>query len=152
MMARFGLVARLLRDTRGSMVIETAFVVPTLALMSLGTFEVAAMVSRQNELQTAVAEAAQIALASKPDTQAKRDVIKGIIRTSTGLSASQVTITNEYRCDAAATLVATNTCTTSQTVTTYLKIAVDDTFTPFWTDYGVGTAFNYNVDRLVIVA
>lgn len=140
------------RDTRGSMVIETAIVVPVLVMLSLATFDVSRMFSRQNEIQQAVAEAAQIALAAKPDNSTKRNTIKSIIRTSTGLGAHQVTITNEYRCGAATTISATNNCGTTDVVTTYLKIVVTDTYTPVWSDFGIGSGFDYNVTRKVIVA
>jgi Flp pilus assembly protein TadG len=146
------LFPRLKRDTRGSMVIETAIIVPVLALVSLGTFDVSRMFSRQNELQQAVAEAAQIALASKPDNSTKRDAIKAIIRTSTGLGAHQVTITNEYRCGSTATVSSTNNCGTSDVVTTYLKIVVTDSFAPVWSDFGVGSGYSFNITRKVIVA
>ena len=152
MMAVLRLLAHLRHETRGTMVIETAIVAPVLVMMSLGAFDASRMVARQNELQQAVAEAGQIALASKPDTQAKRDTIKSIIRTSTGLAASNVTVTNEYRCNATATRVATNTCAGGDTVTTYLKIVVTDTYTPVWNDFGIGSALNYSLTRMVIVA
>lgn len=142
----------LLGDESGSTVIETAFVVPILTLLSVGTFQISKVVSRQVELQQAVAEAAQIALASPPDTADERTTIKGIIKASTGLGDGNVTITNEYRCDATATRVLTNTCTSGQAVTTYLKIVVTDTYTPLWNDYGVGSPISFNVTRLVIVA
>ena len=73
------LLRTLFRDTRGSMAIETAFIVPVLAVMSIGGFEVSGMVSRQSELQSAVAEAAQIAIASTPDEQSERNTIESVI-------------------------------------------------------------------------
>lgn len=152
MMIPRGFLARLRRDTRGTMVIETAIVAPILAMLSIGTFEISRMISRQNELQQAVAEAAQIALASKPDNSTKRETIRGIIKTSTGLADNKVTITNEYRCGSATTVTSSNLCTTTDVVTTYIKIVVTDTYTPIWNDFGVGSAFNFNVTRKVIVA
>ena len=61
----------LLRDARGSMAIETAIVAPVLAMLSVGGFEVSAMVARQTELQSAASEAEGIALAASPDDAGK---------------------------------------------------------------------------------
>ncbi len=141
------------RDRGGTMAIETAIVIPALLALSLGAFDVSKMVARQVELQNAVSEAAQIALASTPDTSAKRTAIRDIIKTSTGITSdANVLVTNEYRCGSTATLQSSNVCGTGVALTTYLKIAVVDTFTPVWTAYGVGSAFNYGVTRRIIVA
>lgn len=145
-------LSRLRHDAVGSMVIETAIIVPVLAVLSLATFDVSRMFSRQNELQQAMAEAAQIALASKPDNSTKRDTLKSIIRTSTGLGSGQVTVTNEYRCGSNSTISATNNCGTADVVTTYVKIVVTDAYTPVWTDFGIGSGFSYNITRRIIVA
>ena len=59
---------RLLRCARGAFAIETALVAPLLALMSIGTFEVGTMVSRQQELQSAASEAESIILAAAGGT------------------------------------------------------------------------------------
>jgi len=50
------LLARLARDERGAMLIETAFIAPVLILMSLGAFQVSQVVARQTELQEAAAQ------------------------------------------------------------------------------------------------
>lgn len=146
-------LGRLRRDQRGTMVIETAIVAPVLVLLSLGSFEASRIVARQTEIQTAVAEAAQIAIAAKPDTAGERSTIKSILMASGNLTASEVTITNMYRCGAtASTVAAASSCAGSDVITTYLNIAVTDTYTPLWNDFGVGGAINYNVTRQVIVA
>ena len=135
------------------MTIETAIVAPVLALLSLGGFEVSGMVARQSELQTAVAEAAQVAIASAPDTAEERATIKAIIMASAKLPSSKVTVSNEYRCNATATTVTSkSSCASSDVVTTYLKIYVTDTYTPGWTDFGVGRPLTYRITRRVIVA
>lgn len=152
MIMRFRLLSDLRRDIRGSMVIETAIIVPVLGMLSLGAFDASRIIARQTELQQAVAEAAQIALASTPDTQTERNTIASIIRTSTGLATNKVTITNKYRCGTGTTLSDTNNCGTTGSVTTYLKIVVTDTYTPLWNDFGIGSAINYNVERMVVIS
>lgn len=145
-------LSRLKGDRQGSMVVETAIVVPVLGMLSFGAFDASRIIVRQTELQQAVAEAAQIALASPPDTQSERDTIKGIIRTSTGLAADKVTVTTQYRCGVTTTLVSTNTCDMTAGVTTYLRIVVTDTYTPLWNDFGIGSPINYNVNRMVVIS
>ena len=144
---------RLRGDTAGSMVIETAIVAPVLAVLSLGGFEASSMVARQSELQSAAAEAEAIALASTPDTLQERNTIKAVIRASTGLAASKVTISNKYRCGTDAAKVANKaTCPNADQVTTYLEIALTDTYTPVWTEFGIGSPLTYRVNRAVMVA
>ncbi len=153
MMPLARLLRRLQRDQSGSILVESAFIMPTLAMMSIGTYQVSAMVARQSELQSAVAEAAQIALASKPDQASERTAIQNVIMTSTGLPANKVTVANKFRCGAATTVLdSSSTCATGVTVITYLLISVSDTYTPFWTDFGVANPVQFRVNRMVIVA
>ena len=85
-------LSRLRRDRDGMMAVETAIVATTVALLSLGAFQVSSFVARQNEMQGAVADAAAIALAAKPDSTQKLATIKSIIMTSTGLPAEKVSV------------------------------------------------------------
>jgi Flp pilus assembly protein TadG len=148
-----GFLSKLQRDSRGAVVIETAIVAPVLVMLALGAFETSRIVSRQMEIQSAVAEAAQIAIAAKPDTSAERTTLKNIIRASASLDDAEVTITNVYRCGSTATTVTTAaSCAGSDVITTYLNIAVTDIYTPLWTTFGIGSPFNYNISRRVIVA
>lgn len=143
----------LLADTAGSMAIETAIVTPVLALMALGSFQVSAIVARQQELQSGAAEAAGIALASSPTTQAQRDTLKSIIQTSLGLPASKVTVSNVYRCGTATTYVnALTDCGSGIITSTYVKIVVTDTYTPQWTRLGIAKPIVMTVTRTVQIA
>jgi Flp pilus assembly protein TadG len=152
-MRRLRSILALGRDTRGTMAVETAIVVPVLALMSLGSFEVSGMVARQTELQTAASEAAQLVLASAPTTAEQRSTVKQIIRASTGLSASQVTLTQKYRCGATASLQTTVTCANAtDKLSTYLEIYMTQTYTPTWTEFGVGHPMTYRVTRRVMIS
>ena len=145
------LIPRLLRDTRGTMLIETAIVAPVLVLMSLGAFQVSTMVARQSELQSAAAEASAIALAATPDTDAKRATLKSIIMTSSGLPSNKVTVAAARRCGTNSTFTNGNTCGTGQKVSTYVRINLTDTYTPAWTSFGLGSPINYNVTRYVML-
>ena len=141
---------RLADDRRGSMAIETAIVAPVLALMSVGAFQVSAMVARQSELQSAVAEAEAIVLAVPPTTQAQIDTVKSVIMASTGLPTSKVTVSKVYRCDSIETYaVSAAACGTTAEVSTFLRIYMTDTYTPQWTELGVGEPLVYRVTRTI---
>jgi Flp pilus assembly protein TadG len=145
-------IRTLLGDARGSMAIETAIVAPVLAMLSVGGFEVSAIVARQTELQSASSEAESIALAAAPDDAAKRATLKNVIMASTGLSTSQVAVTNTYRCGAATILVASaSSCTSGQVVSTYVQIQLTDSYTPTWASWGLGGTMNYNITRRVMI-
>ena len=139
---------RLIRDERGTMVIETAIVTPVLVLLSLGAYQVSTMVAKQSELDSAAAEGAAIALAAAPDTSAKRTTLHDILVTSTGLPSGNVTVTAAYRCNAAAAYV-TTPCSSGQVQATYVKIYMTTTYTPTWTHWGIGSPITYRVTRYV---
>ncbi len=139
------------RDRDGAMVIETALVAPVLVLMSLGAYQVSGVIARQSELQSAASEGAAIALASAPDTSAKRTVLKNVMVASTGLSASQVTVTQAYRCDTdTAYVVSLHSCHDGDFASHFVRIHLSDTYTPTWTRFGIGSPINYNVTRYVM--
>lgn len=151
-MAGARLLSRLRHDREGAMIIETALVAPVLVLMSLGAFQVSTVVARQTELQSAASEAAAIALASPPDTIAKRAVLKNVVMASTGLPADKVTVSVAYRCDAQTSYTFNlNDCNSAQVVSSFVRIRLIDTYTPAWTSFGVGSPINYNVVNHVMI-
>ena len=149
MRSTLSLFARLLREQRGTMVIETAVVAPVLVLMSLGAFQVSTLVARQSELDSAAAEGAAIAIASPPNTSAKLTTLQQVIMTSTGLAASKVSVTAAYRCNSSTAYVTTSTSCTSGVISHFVKIYITDTYTPKWVQYGIGSPITYRVTRYV---
>ena len=140
----------LVADRAGSMAVETAIIAPVLALMSLGTFQVSALVARQQELQLAAAQAAGIAMASAPDSDTKRATVKNILKTQLGLSDSQVQVVPQFRCDQDPDYVdAFADCSAGSIVASYLKISINDTYTPGWVSFGIGAPVNLTVVRTV---
>ena len=95
------LVTRLRQCGRGAMAVETAIVAPVLALMSIGTFEVGTMVSRQQELQSAASEAESIILAAAAGTGTESTQIELVIEESMGLDPDQVILEQRFRCGSA---------------------------------------------------
>ena len=149
----FAKLRKLGRDDKGAVVIETAFVVPVLAVMAMGGFEVSMIVSRHNEMQAAAAEAVAVTLARVPDEASERNALEAIIETSTGLAADKVTLTQRFRCDSDADLIADSTsCATSAVISEYVEINMRDTYSPVWSSFGVGGPVNYNITRRVQIA
>lgn len=146
-------LARLLRDCAGSMAIETAFVAPILATLALGSFEVGSIVSRQHELQTAASEGESIALAAAAGAAIQVTTLEDIIETSLSLRDDQVDVALRYRCndnDALHTTAAS--CAEDDIVSSYVRIDITDTYDPVWTQFGVGSAVQLDVERLVQVS
>lgn len=140
----------LIRDRSGSMAIETAIVAPVLILLALGTFEVSTIVSRQHELQTAASEGEVIAMATAEGAVTTTETIKDIIQTSVDLTDDQITITRFYRCnDASATVGDPDNCAEDDVVSSYIRLDLTDTYTPVWTQFGVGSPVTFDVERTV---
>ncbi len=146
------LLGRLRRESDGAMVIETALVAPVLVLLSLGAFQISGVIARQTELQSAASEAAAIALASPPDTSTKRATLEQVIEASSGLPTNKVTVAEAFRCGEATTYVtSSSSCNGSPYVGVYVRIDLTDTYTPAWTQFGLGSAINFNVTRYVMI-
>lgn len=148
-----GVLTRLLRDTVGAVVIETALITPALVLMSVGTFQVSQVVARQHELQAGADEAMSIAIGGWVDNSTQLDAMKTVIKRSTGVAADKITIERMYRCGTATTYVTDKTtCASNQLISTYLKLKLNDTYNPMWTSFGVGAPINLGVVRMVQVS
>lgn len=144
---------RIREETAGSVVIESAFVIPVLAILALGGFEASRIVSRQTELQTSASEAASIVLANPPDDAAQRDVIEDVIEASTGLEDDEVTLQLKYRCDSSTSLVdSASVCGSTDVISEFIMLTITDVYTPIWVDFGISGPVNYNVSRRVQVS
>ena len=142
-----------LRDARGAVIIETAIAAPVLALLGLGAFQVSQAYARQHELQTAADDAASMALAGWSTSTGDTTAIKEVLKRTLTLTDDQVTIVPKFRCNTQTTYVdARASCAADDIVTTYLRIELNDTYTPMWTDFGVGEPIAYNVQRTVVVS
>ena len=148
-----GRLLSFLRDERGAVIIETAIAAPVLALLGLGAFQVSQAYARQHELQTAADDAASVALAGWDSDTGDTTAIKEVLKRTLTLDDTQVTILRKFRCNADVTYVDARTdCASDAIVTPYLRIQLTDTYTPMWTDFGMGEPINYNVQRTVLVS
>lgn len=139
-----------LRDARGTMAIETALVAPLLGAMALGAFDVSRMVAREQHLQSAANEASEIILAAANGTGISSADLETVLEESLNLGEGQVTLAQEFRCGTGAVVAAPQpTCATGQQLYAYVKVTVTDTFTPMWTNFGMGEPVDFNIVRTV---
>lgn len=144
-----GAVNRILRDRRGTVVIETAIIAPVLILLAIGAFEASRMVSRQFELQYSIDEASQIALAAAPANATEQAVVEDVIEASTGLADANVALVPKYRCGTTATMVDDPASCGSNPYASFIRITLSDTYTPIWTQIAFGSPVTYSVVRTV---
>ena len=143
---------RIAADRQGSMLIETAVVAPTLIVLSIGAFEIATMVEKQNRLQSTAELATEIALVSAPDTDDERIAIQTELSSSLPATAA-IQVEYKYRCGVTTTLEdAPPSGCSEEALSTYLHVALTDFYEPVWTSWGFGQAFEYDVQRTVQVS
>ncbi|GFM29116.1 TadE/TadG family type IV pilus assembly protein [Novosphingobium sp. PY1] len=137
-------------DRRGTAVIEMAIIAPVLVLLTLGSFDVSAMISRQNELQSGAAQAEAIALAANAGASTDTAALKSLLMSSLKLGTDQVEIIKLYRCGTNSGLVSTGTsCGTNVVVSSYVRVRLQDAYKPMWTRFGFSKTFNFNIVRTV---
>ena len=137
----------------GSVVIETAIVAPVLVVLSLGTFDVSRMVARQHELQNGATDLEGIVLAVAKGSGTNEATIRNALASSLNLPLSKVTVVKVYRCGSNTSTVAANSsCSDPTNISVYVKVTLNDSYTPLWTQFGVGSQLNYNLVRTVQVS
>lgn len=152
-MGLFSIISKLRQDRKGSMAVETAIVVPVLATISIGVFEVGTMVSRQQELQSAASEAETIILAAVDGTGAQSSQIEDVIETSLSLNDEQFNINQRFRCNNSDDLViAGDSCDASEPIYRYVQIVLTDSYRPVWAKFGVGEGVNYSLTRTIQIS
>lgn len=164
MMRALARLPRMGRDERGSMAIETAFVAPVLLMLALGGFEVSQMVARQTELQSAAAEAAAVVRAVAPESDSERATVRDIVATSlcgntdptvtdgaATCGTTSVRVNSVFRCGSTTSYTTDESACSGGVTNEYIQIRVTDSYVPIWANYGIGSGFDYDVDRTVLV-
>lgn len=123
---------RFARNDQGAIAIETAIVVPVLLLMALGGIDYGSMLARQIELQNAMAEASQIALAAAPTDAAAREAVKEVLQTSTGLDTDHVSILEKYRCGTTDAYVGDSDLCGTDPYSRFIQIEIIEHYEPIW--------------------
>lgn len=146
-------LAALADDQRGTTVIETALVAPVLVVMALGSYDVSHMIARQHELQSGAADVEGIVLAVAQGGTTDVQTVQRVLKRSLRLNGEKVTVEKVYRCGANASVI-TNIadCLSGTVVSTYVRVTFADTYSPTWTEFGVGGPLVYEVVRTVQVS
>jgi Flp pilus assembly protein TadG len=149
----FARLLRLPRDKRGTTVIEVAILAPVLIIMALGGFDVSRMIARQHELQSGAGDAEQIVLAAASGTSTDVNTIKSVLANTLGIpnDASHITVVKKFRCGTATSLQS-SVCSSGTYESTYLQVTFNDSYTPLWSQFGIGSPVNYQVQRLVQIS
>ena len=158
------ILKKLRDDVCGSMLIETAFVLPTLVMMSVAGIEVSSIIVRQHELQSAVSRSAEILMADPPGSSeeitAKAGEIETYLKTATGLGtrdtdgqATYIKVAKRYRCGNSSSYQTDKSgCTSGANVSTFIVIAIADEYTPIWAKLGWAEPMDYRILRTVQVS
>jgi Flp pilus assembly protein TadG len=146
-------LARLRCSIAGSVVVETAIVAPVLVLLALGTFDVSRLIGRQSDLQAGATEVQSIVLAVANGTATDVNTIQSVLMSTLSLPSNKVTVVKMFRCGNNTTLVAaSSSCASNTAISTYVQVTLTDTYTPMWTNFGIGQPMNYRVQRTVQIS
>lgn len=156
------LVRRLRDDLAGSMLVETAFVVPALAAMALAGVEVSNMIIRQHELQAMASNAAEIVINADPNGDAELVELVGAVRnwlsSASGLSktwaaggSDQMEVVRVVRCGNSTELKVFGTaCPIGSAKAIYIRIRMVEDYEPFWGEtLDIGQSSRFRVERLI---
>ncbi|MCZ8172222.1 MAG: hypothetical protein O9272_10850, partial [Brevundimonas sp.] len=121
--------------------------------LALGTFDVSRMIARQTDLQAGSTEVQGIVLAVSNGTATDVNTIRSVLMSTLSLPQDKVAVTKVFRCTNSSTLVAAQTsCANNDVVSTYVQVTLTDSYTPIWTQFGVGRTMNYRVQRTVQIS
>jgi len=122
-----GLLANLVAETRGVAVVEAAIVMPVLAIVIMGTVDVARFGASKLMAQQAVNRGLEMSTMAGPSLAASS--IQSEAASQANVSASAVTVTQTLECSGVATSWSSS-CTSGQETARYTQIAISTTFTP----------------------
>jgi Flp pilus assembly protein TadG len=143
--------AALLAGQTGAVSLETALIAPVVLSLSIGSYETSRIVARQAELQAASAQASSVALATEPTSETRRATLKAILQTETKLDQDHVTISAAYRCGSTTAYVTNVSGCGTNLVSSYVKIELNDSYAPVWTQFGIGSSVPFSVTRYVMI-
>lgn len=125
----FAFLGRLLRDNRGTSLIETSIITPVLALLVIVGVETASGVQEQLRVQQAADRAANFALTAGM-TVATTSLIQSEAATAANISVSNVTVNKWLECNSVTQSLFTATCSSGVSPARYVSVAIADTYTP----------------------
>lgn len=156
------MINRFRRDCEGSTLIETAFIAPMLVAMTLSGVEISNIVARQTEMQSVAANTMEIILAAAPendaDTERTISEIEAYLAEASDLTLTdtatpapgQIAVYKRWRCGNNSERQAIEGCANAaQTESEFIVIYMKDSYSPIWTNYGIGKDFTFEVKRSV---
>lgn len=135
----------------GAIAIETAIVVPILLLLALGGIDYGSMLARQIELQNAISEASQIALAAAPTDDTARQAVKEVLQTSTGLNTDHISIVEKYRCGTTDEYVTDSDECGTDPYSRFIQIEIIEHYEPVWSQITDADDVDFQLVRMVQV-
>ena len=135
-------LARLMRDERGTSVIELSFIIPVLILLICGASDLAMCYARGLTIQQAAARTAELALASgaPTDPAATATTLQNEAVTAAGITVSSTTDTTNcqsshnpcvkfwLQCDGGTPQNYTNTCSGAEVPSRFVSVTITDTY------------------------
>jgi Flp pilus assembly protein TadG len=124
----------LARDERGTSLIEFGFLVPFLALLTMGVIDLSRGLAERFALQQAVNRGLELvqarpAVASATSNDLDYSFVKTEVAAAGKVPQAQVTLERWLECDGGGKLPVTGECTGSQAAARYLKVRVTKNFT-----------------------
>lgn len=123
------ILARLTSDTRGVSVIETAVIVPALAMLIAGVSDLAMGFSARLKIQQATNSSVQLATAGGPNSLAF-STLQAEAATAAGVPSSQVTIDKWLECAGTRQLSFEGTCASGQQQARYASVTITGSYHP----------------------
>jgi len=128
-MRAMGLLAHLARDQRGSSVVETAIIMPTLLMLMSGASDLA--MGFWTKLQTQQATARSIELANVGGLEKlSPDDLKAEAAAAAKVPAGNVTVQRWLECDGATQPLFEGTCAEGQVVGRYVSVRITNSYKP----------------------
>ena len=118
-----------------------------------GTSLASGRVSRTPTRPCAASEAESIILGGAR-TELDLAVIEEVIEASMDLKPQQVSLEPRWRCqDTAGPLVKVESACDEEIgpVYNYVLLQLEDRYNPVWTNFGVGSGIDYNIDRTILI-
>lgn len=127
------LLTSLARDERGTSLIEFGFLVPFLALLTMGVIDLSRGLAERFALQQAVASGLELvqsrpALAAATADDVDYSFVEEEVRAAAGVEADQVTMTRWLECHGVDAGDVKGTCPAGQDTARYLRVRVTKDF------------------------
>ena len=125
-------LAKLLKDSRGTSVLETALIVPTLAMFVMGGSDLAMGFSEKLRVQQAAARAIEMATAGGLNSAAFNN-LQSDAATAAGVPSNNVVVDKWLECDGARQSSFNDTCTTTGAqMARFVSISITSSYTPMF--------------------